>query len=978
MEYNNLLSLCHMQLVTTIKDTDLQRYRHLFLLLGMLQEVVSYESLPDSDAFDIDPTGDFFGDYDNYSLEEFGLESTKEMDDIRTHKDNETDSDEEDIDSQPEQTQLEPERVSPNREASEQIGQDESCTMDTESEGAFRMRGGAEAELGNKPHIIRFNKGNSAAGRTYPNTNCIDANTLYTAQINDTGNSYSPFRSKIEWEIALWAKMRGPSSTAFTELINIEGVAERLGLSFKNSLELNKLIDQSLPGRPHFEHHEILVGNEVCDVYFRDITACIKALFGDPSFAPYLMILPEKHYTDERRTKRMYHDMNTGRWWWLTQEELEKDKPGATILPVIISTDKTQLTTFKNKTAYPLYLTLGNIPKEIRRKPSNRAYILLAYLPTTKLENVPNKSARRRQLANLYHACLGRILEPLRAAGVSGIHMATGNGSVHRNHPILACFSGDYPEQVLVTCTKTGECPTCDAPRDELGMYDLDQNPKLRDLGEILKVLDSFDNDPGGFLQACSEAGIKPVVEPFWKELPYVHIYRSITPDILHQLYQGIIKHLIAWITQALGALEIDARCRRMPPNHNIRHFTKGITCLSRVTGQEHDQMSRILMGLILDAPLPNGLSNVRLVRSVRALLDFLYLAKYPIHTDETLQFLEDSLQRFHANKEIFVDLGIRKAFDIPKLHFARHYVEYIKLYGTLDNFNTEHTERLHIDLAKDAYAATNRKDEFRQMTVWLERKEKMIRHQQYVKWKLEDPPITTSCLEWTPPGLDLNRTLKLTKHPTARSISIDNLVSRYGATHFRTALERFVALTNEPNLTRAQLERKLWGIRIPFTKLPVWHRIKFTRQDPSSGEVLPARFDPALINDGTGKDVGLEGYHIGRIHVVFSLPRQSLPIMFTSGREVPEHLAYVEWYTPLPNSPEPGHLLYKVSPKRDRDGTHVCSIIPVANIRRSVHLYPKFGVFAPQEWTLNNVLDLCHTFFVNDFTDLNMYRIAC
>ncbi len=63
-------------------------------------------------------------------------------------------------------------------------------------------------------------------------------------------------------------------------------------------------------------------------------------------------------------------------------------------------------------------------------------------------------------------------------------------------------------------------------------------------------------------------------------------------------------------------------------------------------------------MGLVLDAPLPDGLSNVRLVRAVRALLDFLYLAKYPIHTDESLQFLEDSLGRFHTNKQIFIDLA--------------------------------------------------------------------------------------------------------------------------------------------------------------------------------------------------------------------------------------------------------------------------------------------------------------------------------
>jgi len=65
------------------------------------------------------------------------------------------------------------------------------------------------------------------------------------------------------------------------------------------------------------------------------------------------------------------------------------------------------------------------------------------------------------------------------------------------------------------------------------------------------------------------------------------------------------------------------------------------------------------------------------------------------------------------------------------------HYLDYIKLYGTLDNFNMEYTERLHIDLEKDAYAATNHKDKFTQMTVWLEQKEKILRHHQYVDWQL-------------------------------------------------------------------------------------------------------------------------------------------------------------------------------------------------------------------------------------------------
>ncbi|KAF8804249.1 hypothetical protein BYT27DRAFT_7340301 [Phlegmacium glaucopus] len=183
----------------------------------------------------------------------------------------------------------------------------------------------------------------------------------------------------------------------------------------------------------------------------------------------------------------------------------------------------------------------------------------------------------------------------------------------------------------------------------------------------------------------------------------------------------------------------------------------------------------------------------------------------------------------------------------------------------------------------------------------------------------------------------------------------------------------------------------------MPFTKVTVWHCIKFMQMDPSTLMVstsdsihcrperkdshiksIPSCFDTGLINNGTGEDIGLDGYHIGHIHIVFSIPEHTLPIVFTDSTKVPEHLAYVEWYTPLSDSPEPNHLLYKVSPQKDRDGTHICSIIPLANIHCSVHLYPKFGVFAPQEWSSSNVLDQCSTFFVNDSTDRHMYRIAC
>ncbi|KAJ7805346.1 hypothetical protein B0H14DRAFT_3091618 [Mycena olivaceomarginata] len=190
-------------------------------------------------------------------------------------------------------------------------------------------------------------------------------------------------------------------------------------------------------------------------------------------------------------------------------------------------------------------------------------------------------------------------------------------------------------------------------------------------------------------------------------------------------LYRGIVKHLIEWLKEACGEAELDARCRLLPPNHDIRLFMKGISNLNRVTGREHDQICRFLLGIIIYVKLPGGFSA--------GVLDFVYSAQYPLHTTQTIDHLEDARMRFHRNKSIFVDLGIREDFHLPKLHGCEHYVPNITNFGTTDNYNTEYTERLHIDLAKDAYRSTNRKDEFSQMPLWLERKEKIQRHDKFI-----------------------------------------------------------------------------------------------------------------------------------------------------------------------------------------------------------------------------------------------------
>src|SRR6266478_3617105 len=550
---------------------------------------------------------------------------------------------------------------------------------------------------------------------------------------------------------------------------------------------------------------------------------------------------------------------------------LEGQKPGATVVPILLSSDRTQVTLFGSKTAYPVYLTIGNIPKDICRKPSHRGQILLAYLPTTKLKHVTSHAARRRMLLNLFHSCLQRILQPLEDAGVEGIVMADGFGVLRRVHPILALFIGDYPEQCLVTCVKSGRCPKCNVQPDDLG------NPAMsarRDLNLVRDALSKADDHHTVYAKACNLAGIKPALHPFWKNLPFVNIFQSITPDVLHQLYQGVFRHSLGWIIKAFSAAEINARYQRLIPNHPIRIFSQGITSLSRVTGKEHEQICRALLGVIMDMHLPNNLEPSRLIRAMRGLLDFVYLSQLPVHSACTLNRLDNALHSFHANKSIFIDLGIREHFNFPKLHSCIHYTSSVRFYGTTDNYNTQHTERLHIDLAKDAYRATNKKDELPQMSTWLERREKIQQHNSYIQWHLSGH--TNSTLSTAPcSSLVPERRIKIASHPTTHAVSIDTLVSDYGATYFRDAFARYIVGWRNPEFNRPQVERESLNTNIPFVNVSVYDRVKFINAgDDKIVDALhvqprrktpvrdnPGRFDTALIKiDSTDRSRQIHG----------------------------------------------------------------------------------------------------------------------
>ena len=219
---------------------------------------------------------------------------------------------------------------------------------------------------------------------------------------------------------------------------------------------------------------------------------------------------------------------------------------GATVAPIIIASDATMLSRFRgDKKAWPVYLTIGNISKDLRRKPSSHATVLLGYIPTSALKCFSKKS---RSVAGwkLFHHCMRRILAPIIDAAKQGVEMVCADGFIRRIFPILVAYVADHPEQCLVACCKNNRCPKCIVDADSLGEH----SPSAkRDQDRTAKILSRVAE--GKTVNAFDVEGLRPVYTPFWADLPHCNIFESFTPDILHQLHKGVFKDLLVdWCTE--------------------------------------------------------------------------------------------------------------------------------------------------------------------------------------------------------------------------------------------------------------------------------------------------------------------------------------------------------------------------------------------------------------------------------------------
>ena len=211
--------------------------------------------------------------------------------------------------------------------------------------------------------------------------------------------------------------------------------------------------------------------------------------------------------------------------------------------------------------------------------------------------------------------------------------------------------------------------------------------------------------------------------------------------------------------------------------------------------------MEKVFLGILA------GQAEPGLIHVVRATLDFIYYAHFEYHTMDSLHKLEQAWVTFHQNKHYFIDKGIRTHFNIPKLHSIQHYVAAIVSLGSADGYSTESPERLHIDFAKSAYRASNKKHYIKQMTKWLMRQESCHRFANYLQitvpgYLMDLTTVSESKqtdnddeeqLDTDHPNQSEGLGYSVAKEPAYPHTRISSLITDFGATNFIPCLEAFL-----------------------------------------------------------------------------------------------------------------------------------------------------------------------------------------
>ena len=211
--------------------------------------------------------------------------------------------------------------------------------------------------------------------------------------------------------------------------------------------------------------------------------------------------------------------------------------------------DQTNLTNFLgDKKAWPVSITIGNLPSARSNSRGSIAVLLLPLLPIhSKFSTSSNADKHLRKInADSLQDVFKLIFAPLQDVVHTGITIDCADGKVRQCFPILSVWIADHIENVALKGLKPNACPKCDVPTHGLGTNA--RSDRTRDYTRYQRQKRENQNSGLGSDDdhiMCDNPGISQNMFPCRDRVSASDLYKR---DMLHTMYHGLLKHIMDWI----------------------------------------------------------------------------------------------------------------------------------------------------------------------------------------------------------------------------------------------------------------------------------------------------------------------------------------------------------------------------------------------------------------------------------------------
>ncbi|RXW14335.1 hypothetical protein EST38_g11521 [Candolleomyces aberdarensis] len=390
---------------------------------------------------------------------------------------------------------------------------------------------------------------------------------------------------------------------------------------------------------------------------------------------------------DTKQDTRLYCELYHSEAFLEAYEEIQNlpqvdcDLPRC-VAGLMFASDATMLASFGDAKLWPLYLFFANDSKYQRGKPSLKLGEQIAYFEKLPdefndfyIKYTRNKTVNAAVVTHchreLFHAQWKVLLDDeFMYAYEHGIVIECADGIKRRWFPRILTYSANYPEKIVIASIKNlSKCPCtrCTIPLDKVHNLGMRQDRRNRErLARVdnetrrSKVQSARNTIYISFLSVNSKTGVEvhlgetsmvPTDNAFSDRLSRFsfNLFDMLVTDLLHEVELGVWKSLFIHLLRLLEASssglanELDNRYRQIPSfgKDTIRRFTNNVSEMKQLAARDYEDLLQCAIP-VFEGLFPKKDHDKRIVNLLYVLAHWHGLAKLRLHTDVTLDILDD------------------------------------------------------------------------------------------------------------------------------------------------------------------------------------------------------------------------------------------------------------------------------------------------------------------------------------------------